>query len=353
MSIMKKIFFLAPLFLLSLFNLPFQISKKESENFKENERFKEIDLIKSDSKTDKQPFKLDHTLSLMSWNVCFLPWMLPKYFGGLPPATARVDAVADFIIEANADVVCLQEMHDTKATRLLIERLKKVYGYFIVDKRDSLRMTLNSGLFVASRYPIEPVDFTTFNYKNMPWGIDKGYLIFKIKNAKGNAEAVVATTHLHPGSKKDEKNLRALELQEITTKLMKQIEENSKQVAYLCGDLNIDRETNLPVGKFIKAHYYDSFASLDLNRSPPCTSTELFNELRKNSLLTKKIQKNPFLADRFCQESIDYILLLEGGAAKKVLISPELLDTFGTGDPQKALSDHRAVVLRTLFLKSI
>ncbi len=89
----------------------------------------------------------------------------------MSPWRDRLGALTALIRSTNADVVCLQEVHPDDAIQELYHALKDQYSYFYgaIGPRflgfDLSALGLPSGLFVASKYPVENPEFSL--YKNV------------------------------------------------------------------------------------------------------------------------------------------------------------------------------------------
>ena len=72
-------------------------------------------------------------------------------------------------IPGDLDVICLQEVFNEDAWNILNEKLRSKYPYILFDAHrvrvSSLKFTMvNSGLYIASKYPIVQSKF--YPYKN-------------------------------------------------------------------------------------------------------------------------------------------------------------------------------------------
>lgn len=72
-------------------------------------------------------------------------------------------------IPGDLDVICLQEVFNEDAWTILNEKLRSKYPYILFDAHrvrvSSLKFTMvNSGLYIASKYPIVQSKF--YPYKN-------------------------------------------------------------------------------------------------------------------------------------------------------------------------------------------
>ncbi|MDX8431322.1 MAG: endonuclease/exonuclease/phosphatase family protein [Candidatus Algichlamydia australiensis] len=166
-------------------------------------------------------------LSVLTFNTCALPSVLPKWFGGMPPVNERKEEVVDFIHQQDADLVCLQEVWDPYFRKFLVEELKEEYPH-IFTKIGPSCWGMDSGLFIASKYPvIETLYIPYDNNGSIPDRvIHRGVFTFKIGGHK------IGVTHLQPGSTK----------REIRRSQVAQIPEDCE---ILIGDLNTQDEEEL------------------------------------------------------------------------------------------------------------
>jgi len=97
-------------------------------------------------------------ISVLTWNVK----MLPGPIGGGSSDLLRAKGISEAIVELDPDIVCLQEVFDEDIRDALFHYLSMTYGY-IVDKGDvpwSIRQ--DSGLFLASKYPVNSQRFVPY-----------------------------------------------------------------------------------------------------------------------------------------------------------------------------------------------
>jgi endonuclease/exonuclease/phosphatase family metal-dependent hydrolase len=108
----------------------------------------------------------------------------------------RVDNIAREIIRVDADIVCLQEVFDPRAARLLKERLSAIYPNLAYNVNPKV-FYFNSGLMTLSKYSIHKAKFHEFEAKT---GIDtvsgKGFLYVKISLENGQ-QIVIYNTHMN------------------------------------------------------------------------------------------------------------------------------------------------------------
>ena len=98
------------------------------------------------------------------------------------------------------DFICMQEVFDRIHALALISMLRHDYKHFAFDIGDSSIKSnyflLNSGLMIASRYPILSVHFHPFTWKNTFWQqcISYGVVICKVDLGSGNV-GIIANLH--------------------------------------------------------------------------------------------------------------------------------------------------------------
>ena len=167
------------------------------------------------------PVKERGDISLLTWNVCMLFGGLPLPFGGMRPVSKRISGVARKIIESKADIVCLQEVSPPAAHRLYAS-LKNEYKYFYTRINPDPWLMLDSGLFVASKVPIENPHVIKIP---LAARMKRALFAFQVGSLK------FGTTHLEPGNDQADKSIRKRQILEIL----------KHDVDVLLGDLNIER----------------------------------------------------------------------------------------------------------------
>ena len=149
--------------------------------------------------------KLGSPKKIMTWNVCSLFGGLSIPFGGVAPVEDRVHAIAQNIIETQADLVCLQEV-SPPAAYLLYEQLKTEYKYFFARIEPDPLLTLDSGIFVASKSPLINPSVTALPRLGL---MRRAFFSFKI------GETTFGVTHLEPGQGEAAKAMREKQLRVI------------------------------------------------------------------------------------------------------------------------------------------
>ena len=106
------------------------------------------------------------------------------------------------------DFICFQEVFDKVHALALIFLLRREYKHFVFDITDSSFKSnyfcLNSGLMIASRFPVVKVRFFPFSWKNTVWQrcISYGVVICKV-DLGGEDVGIMANLHTMAYEDKD------------------------------------------------------------------------------------------------------------------------------------------------------
>lgn len=272
--------------------------------------------------------------------ICF-PGELTYIHGGIIPWKARIEPLCKTILEMEADVVCLQEVWDPEAMRALIDQLKGTYAYFVYNAGDSAgtldpsKAGYNSGLFFASKIPMDEVTFYKFP-RTIPQNFNRGALMatFSIANKK----MALANTHLQYGSTSDEEK-KMVRFEQLAA--CKDLLQDAKvDGAVLLGDLNIDgfipelQESRLPEW-------------FQVGEIPPrslenATANNYFNDL----VLTpsdKRADVVPYY------ELLDYVVSLKGKEPSDRVSQTKVPLFFSLEHSEQALSDHHGLLTTWFF----
>lgn len=298
-------------------------------------------------------------LNILTLNACFTPGNYPYLFGGVfLPWEKRIEPLAKKILEVGADIVCLQEVHAEDATYALYAALKNDYTYFYgaIGPR-VLGFSLNtlgfpSGLFVASKYPIEKPEFTLFKASGFP--MNYGFFDFIVKS-EDKALAHVYTTHLQSLNYPHFSEIRALQLKQLLEKMESDVAVQQQPLPYfLCGDLNIPLGSKEPGEALLQAHFYDAY---NKNQTPICETNRTCTNFFTNFLLSPN-KKREEIEAQF--EILDYALLLHSLPNIPVLfeslkceIETRIVSMGDLEKPEQAISDHQGLLtsLKKLRLK--
>ncbi|KAM9723385.1 sphingomyelin phosphodiesterase 5 [Menidia menidia] len=161
------------------------------------------------------------------------------------------------LFPANIDILCLEEVFDKKAAQKLTDILKPVFGHILYDVgvyacqppcMCSSFKFFNSGLFLASRFPVLQVQYHCFpNSRGEDALAAKGLLSAKVLIGQNRKQKKVVgyfnCTHLH--APEGEGEIRCEQLN-MVTKWTADFQAENKQpdeeVVFdvLCGDFNFD-----------------------------------------------------------------------------------------------------------------
>ncbi|MDN3507310.1 MAG: hypothetical protein P0S94_00135 [Simkaniaceae bacterium] len=177
------------------------------------------------------------SLSLLSWNVCGVGGGFTISDGGVTPFPERVGAVADAILKQDADVVCLYELMDNGTTLEMVEKLKETYAhiYFNIGPQ---AMGPNSGIFVASKVPLDNFSFTPFPKDHLDGRskpAEKGFVSF---NA-GDVAQIFATHLGHSEICGQPTDKEVTSRKNQMSDLMEEVRKVKDLPAIVTGDLNL------------------------------------------------------------------------------------------------------------------
>ncbi|TSK20081.1 Sphingomyelin phosphodiesterase 5 [Bagarius yarrelli] len=158
------------------------------------------------------------------------------------------------LFPANVDFLCLQEVFDKRAATKLAEILSPVFGHILYDVgvyacgSGSCFKFFNSGLLVASRFPVMEAQYRCFpNGRGEDALAAKGLLSLKVHTGvqKGEKKLVgfINCTHLH--APEGDGEIRCEQLNMITEWIDEFQSSNKKEdemivFDVLCGDFNFD-----------------------------------------------------------------------------------------------------------------
>ncbi len=282
-----------------------------------------------------KPVSISNKFKVLTANVLCFPEQFSYFFGGVSPWANRIDSIVAKIISSQADVVCLQEIWNGKIGKALAEKLKKRFNYFIYDAGNQYgtlspeEIGFNSGLFIASKIPLDTVSFIPFTrMKPMIAGIKRGAIRAKI--TVGDAKWTMVATHLQAGCDDDEEQIRKDELAEC-------VEFLGSDPGFIIGDLNINAfsnefQTSILSKNFFIPYLYNKSA---VNKHT-ATATDFFNDLTHTPPADRKMIKPTF-------GLFDYCAISKKTNGMK-LIGQEKLTLFSIKDPSGALSDHHGII---------
>lgn len=292
----------------------------------------------------------ENSFTVLSLNTCFVPGSMGYIHGGVKPWRGRVLPLADKIRKANPDIVCLQEVQSEDASRSIYDALKNDYAHFYgsIGPRqvgtDAERLGLPSGLFVASKYPLDSPQFTLYDAVGYP--MNWGAFDFVVKNGNKTIGHVY-TTHLQSLNEEHFSEIREKQLKQLLAKMEKDyLATSDKTLPFLLtGDFNIAWGTKEPGEALLSRYFLDAYNKgqtvVDLNNS---TWDDFFSS---NFLSTNQIPIE--IPPNF--GTLDYALLLQRLPSKpNVELNPNStiqtirVMTNNRAEPNSALSDHQGLL---------
>ena len=148
-------------------------------------------------KGEAEESKMDHSLSLLSWNLCCMSGGYSITNGGVLPWSYRMGQLNEALLAQDADVICLYEIFDIQTALHLYQGLKESYTHFFFHIGPNT-VGLSSGLFVASKLNIVEPLFLPFPQETF-YGrgkyFKKGFFSFGIQQ-EGEKIVNIVTTHL-------------------------------------------------------------------------------------------------------------------------------------------------------------
>ena len=148
----------------------------------------------------------------------------------------RFELFCQAIEEANADVVCLQEVHSGSwLENKLIERFKGKYSDFYGDIAPKMLM-FGSGLFIMHRIKGATLDVQKYTDStgNDSKFVNKAFAVLKTK------DFAVINTHMQSGNAREDEEFRKTRWKQ-TEQVVDYARELGTKTNILCGDLNEDR----------------------------------------------------------------------------------------------------------------
>lgn len=292
--------------------------------------------------------RLAEGFTVFDLNTCFLPGELVFVHGGMARWEERVSALAEKILETNADVICLQEVFTEEAGFALYERLKEHYSHFYISISprplgfSSATFGLPSGLFVASKYHVDQPAFTLFSEAGFP--MNYGVFDFVIKNSNIPLGHIY-TTHLQAFDKEQFKEIRSKQLNQLLEKIQSDHQVSPDFPHFLCGDLNIAWGSEEAGEALIHNYFFDAYnhgrtKATEADR----TCTDYFSEFCFSSL----DYPQDFDANN---QIFDYALLYQPlpgyglkSSCRLCAMKTTLVPMNSFERPEEALSDHHGLL---------
>lgn len=270
-------------------------------------------------------------ITILNANALFMPHNLTYYFGGIAPWETRVQRIAKVIKKKNCDIVCLQEIHDEESAFVLFRTLKRQYPYFYLNIGadnavvDPDEISMDSGLFVASKYPILEPRFVRFESDGRQKGIHKGFFYGTlVLNEKPFCYLI--STHLNPHDNETAIRVREEEAQMIV-QTIETLQKDLPLPAIVVGDLNVVYGSQEWKNSILNRAFIDGYS----NKHPTCT--DYFNDLVWTPIRERSQVKNK-------DYIYDYALMYH---AFPLVIESEVVPLYKLDEPTEALSDHQGI----------
>jgi endonuclease/exonuclease/phosphatase family metal-dependent hydrolase len=209
------------------------------------------------------------------------------------------DMVLNFI-KKDYSIICLQEVFDYKIRDHLTKSLSNDYNY-IIDRAGRCRYIIgeDSGLYIASKYPIKNQIFIKFNnsaeYDKMA---NKGFISIEIE-INGNIFLII-NTHLQSQYSLTTHLTQLKQIKQINNYILKYKKNNKIDGTILLGDLNIDcYEQNILYKRMLKELGLNDIYK-EINNNLGCTwnGNENTNNIPQHKVC--KVEKR--------KKGLDYIL---------------------------------------------
>jgi endonuclease/exonuclease/phosphatase family metal-dependent hydrolase len=313
------------------------ISLKSFFSTKERHAF-----IRLESPTVINEVQKPEELSVLTLNACFMPDAFPYLYGGATlPWQERVKSLSEEVINTNADVVCLQEVFSEDAFYALYDELKNDYKYFygLIGPRflglSFQSVGMPSGLFVASKYPIQNPQFNVFKDRGFP--MNQGFFDF-IVNKSREISSHIYVTHMQSLNDKKFIKVRALQSKQIIEKIQKDAAKSKDLIPYvLCGDLNVPFGSKEASEELIRSNFYDDYnkGQGEVNESNSTCTSYFSNYLFSRDKDPKSVEPD--------FQILDYTLLWKN-SRESFLLSTVRVEMNDLKKPNAALSDHHGLL---------
>lgn len=261
-------------------------------------------------------------IKILTWNV----FMIPKPIN-FTKQRARTPLIIEKLKKGHYDVILLQEAFRTKFQKELKGNLSANYPFQeSLKKGKKIFHVLNSGLYIASKYP-----FTVLGKKYFDSCIhsdcfaSKGVLLIEITLPSGK-KVQLANTHMQAWEDEGARKVRIDQLLAIKDLLTSNQKDNIPQI--LIGDLNIDG--------LLKDEFENALDLMEM------TSTPLSGELRATNGFKMNCFKSP--GDDKKEQWLDH-LWLKTNKSNTVIKSMLAIPMKGSLNNKNdcPLSDHHAV----------
>lgn len=208
-----------------------------------------------------------HEFKLLSWNV----FMIPKPIN-FSKQVERTKLISHKLQDTDHDIILFQEAFRKGFKKMIATDLKEKYPFqATLNRRLTLKTILNSGLYVASKYPFEILGHHYFTRSiHADQFSSKGVLLIEVTLPNGK-KVQIATTHVQAWDDPGAVEVRAQQFQEIRHFLDRHKKAGVPQI--LGGDLNVN--SLLSPDTFFKTNsgrkereYSGTLATLNMNEGP-------------------------------------------------------------------------------------
>ncbi len=260
-------------------------------------------------------------IKLLTWNVFMLP----------PPINfskqkLRASHISQKLVESDYDIILLQEAFMNSTRKSIARSLKEKYPYQEhLRKSKKLLHFVNSGLFIASKFPLKVLGYHYYNNcTHSDCLSSKGVLLVEVTTRTG-LKLQVAMTHLQAWEDEKAMAVRTAQFDEIKTLLNKHLTPNVPQI--LAGDLNVDGKLNI--------EYPQGLEHLGM------TSTPLSGPIMGTNGFSVDCYKIPDLKSQ--EQWLDHVWVKENNTNIKVLRKTVVPFTGILNTKECSLSDHHGV----------
>ncbi|MBA2726701.1 MAG: endonuclease/exonuclease/phosphatase family protein [Parachlamydiaceae bacterium] len=210
-------------------------------------------------------------LQIRTHNLGFVPNFMSN-IGDLRDPEIRAKEVVESINSdlLPPDIIFFQEAFHEDASRILFNGIKEQYPYVVHSIAPQIS-GFNSGAAIASKYPIENVEYIRLKGMIFPENISpRGVVISTLKTAQGPLK--IYSVHTQPLPGKGRADVRLLQLKQIQEKMAADLKKDPNLKQVLVGDLNTSRLTawgednifpnqqpELPVQKYLNDNFNDLY----------------------------------------------------------------------------------------------
>ncbi len=175
-------------------------------------------------------------LHILSWNIKMLPRQYNIVIKHHP--LKRIKLISEQILSDSIDIVCFQELFDTKVNKRMKAELSKQFPYVVGPANEARSIfRLSSGVIFFSRYPIRKLETVEFsNCQEEDCVARKGALL--IEAEVDGKKIQLLGTHMNAAGGED---VKIKQLVQIRTLIEKHSKSGIPQL--ICGDFNI-KKTN-------------------------------------------------------------------------------------------------------------